>query len=177
MEIYSGYDLVGSLTSSSGFDSGSFHVPGTCYLKVYQYDGEGYYTIDIDSRGGGGGYNSPGGGGGSYSGCEGPDEVESNDTKSLADSISYFSIDGYACSGDDDWFVLTGQEGTYPTITLYYDDGYCDIDMEIYSGSDYVGSLTSTSSPDWDNFNIPSTCYIHVYAHSGEGAYTIKIEP
>jgi len=168
MEIYSGYDIAGSLTSSSDPDEGTFNVPDTCYLKVYSYDGDGYYSIEILPQGGG--YSN-------YNDCEGPDEVESNDSRGLADSINYYLIEGYACSGDDDWFELTGQEGSRPTFTLYYDEDVCDIDMEVYSGTDYIGSLTSTSSPDYDTFSVPGKCYLHVYSHSGEGFYSIDIEP
>jgi len=169
MEIYSDDEYVGSLTSSSSPDGDEFYVPGTCYLHVYVYSGHGDYEIEIE----------PGGGGGHYSGddCEGPDEWESNDEMDLADYIDNLEIEGYMCEYDEDWFVLDGSEGTNPTITLYYDDYYCDIDMEIYSDDDYVGSLTSSSSPDSDSFHIPGECYLYVYSYDGEGEYYIEIDP
>jgi hypothetical protein len=86
-------------------------------------------------------------------------------------------IEGYACEGDGDWFRLEGQEGTRPEITLYYDDHECDIDLEIYSDDEYVGGLSSTSSPDSDDFRVPGVCYIYVTAFDGEGWYEIEINP
>ena len=168
LEVYSGDEnnMVGSLTGTDSPDSDTFDVPSTCYLHVYAYDGHGEYTIDIEP-----------GNTSSNTECQGDDEVESNDTKDLADSIDGDTIDGYACESDNDWFVLTGQEGTNPTITLEYDDHNCDIDLDVYSDDTLVGSLTGTDSPDEDTFRVRGTCYLHVYAYDGEGDYTITITP
>jgi len=166
MDIYSGDEIAGSLTSGDNPDQGTFDVPDTCYLKVYSFSGEGDYHIEILPEGGANGSGSD---------CEGTDEHESNDTRGLADTISAMSFDGYACTGEDDWFALQGQEGTYPTFTIYYDDNTCDIDIEIYSSDDFAGSLTASSSPDTGSFDVPDTCYLRIYSASGEGAYTIEI--
>jgi len=174
VEVYSGSgrdrDLVGSLSSTDSPDSQTFNVEDTCYLHVFAYDGEGDYTIDIEAESTGGHHSN-------NSDCEGYDEVEPNDTENAADSIDSLTIEGYACPDDVDWFVLTGQEGRNPSIRLSYDDDECDIDLEIYSDDEYVGSLTSTSSPDEDDFRIPGECWIKVYCYDGEGDYTIDIEP
>jgi len=177
LEVYSDDDYVGGLTSVSSPDSGEFDIPGTCYIHVYTFDGHGDYTIEIEA---GGRYRDrdrdrdPGR---RNRGCEGPDEYESNDSRREADLIDGYEFEGYACEGDDDWFALDGQEGYYPYITVYYDDYDCDIDVEVYSDRDLVGTLSSTGSPDGDEFDIPGDCYIHVYAYDGEGEYTIEIEP
>jgi hypothetical protein len=167
LEVYSGDEdnMVGSLTGTDSPDEDTFEIPSTCYIHVYAYDGHGEYTIDIEP-----------GDTQVDEECQGPDEVESNDSMDLADSISGYEIEGYACEGDDDWFVLEGQEGRRPTITLRYDDRECDIDLEVYSDDELVGTLSSTESPDSDEFRVRGTCYLHVYAYDSEGDYTIEIE-
>jgi hypothetical protein len=58
-----------------------------------------------------------------------------------------------------------------------YDDDECDIDLEVWSDDDVVGELTSSSSPDWDDFRVPGECWLKVYSFSGEGWYEIEIDP
>ncbi len=179
LEVFSDDELVGSLTGVSSPDTDTFHVPGVCYIHVYAYEGTGSYTVEIENtdderdhrdRPRDTDHRRPGQ-------CEGPDEIESNDTMRRADLIEGFEIEGYACVDDDDWFVLNGQEGYYPIITLYYDDVECDIDLEVYSEDEEVGFLGSIESPDSDQFDVPDVCYLHVYAYEGEGDYRIEIEP
>jgi len=164
VDVYSDHDEAGSLTGTSSPDSGEFDMPGECYLRVYAFEGEGDYTIEIERQEG-------------DEECQGPDEVESNDTRAIADSIEDLTFEGYACEGEDDWFVLQGQEGTRPEITLRYDEDECDIDLEVYSGEELIGSLTDADSPDRDTFRIPDVCYIHVWAYEDEGSYEVEIEP
>ncbi|MCX6646448.1 MAG: PKD domain-containing protein, partial [bacterium] len=159
--IYSDTTLVGSLTNTGSPDSGTFSVPGVCYLVAEAWSGEGAYTIDISPAGG----------------CEGPDESEPNETKLDADSIGDLDIEGYACAGESDWFVLQGQEGTYPNICLNYDSGLCDIDLNVYSDTDHVGTLNGIGSPDCGDFSVPGVCYLEVWAVSAGGSYTIDITP
>src|SRR3990172_8946081 len=87
-------------------------------------------------------------------GQEGPDEFESNDTKEKANSISGDEILGEVGgrTDSDDWFVLEGQEGSFPEITLWYDADRCDVDMDVWSDDELVGSLTDTASPDRSRF-------------------------
>jgi hypothetical protein len=172
IDIYSDDELVGTLSSSESPDGDTFHITGDCMLMVEAYSGEGSYEIEIDPAGRGRGRDHDREGR-----CEGPDEWESNDTRDLADLISGLTIEGYACEDDDDWFMLEGQEGRRPRFTLYYSDRDCDIDMDIFSDDELVGSLVSVDSPDRDSFRVPGTCYLHVYAYDGEGEYTIEIEP
>ncbi len=168
VEIYSDHDLVGSLSAVEAPDGDEFDVPRDCYLRVFSFDGEGEYYIEIEPESD------------QHEGaddCEGPDEWEPNDDWDLADRIDGYLIEGYACEGDDDWFVLDGQEGTRPTISLDYDDRVCDIDLEVWSDDEIVGTLESSDAPDWDDFRVPGECYIHVYSYDGEGWYEIEIEP
>lgn len=161
LEIFSGDDLVDTLMDW-GPEEVTVEIPGQCFIHVYWWSGEGDYTIEIEPA---------------SDLCQGEDEVEPNDEEYLADEIDGFEIEGYACEDDDDWFKLTGQEGYNPTITLIYDDDEYDIDLDVYSGDDLIGSLDEIDSPDSDDFEIPGTCYLVVYAHEGEGEYTIEIDP
>ncbi|HEX9744810.1 MAG TPA: hypothetical protein VGB30_05230 [bacterium] len=176
LEVYSGDEYVGSLTSSSSPDSDEFHVPHECYIHVYIYEGSGEYQIEINPAGRGRDRDRDSNRNRNGS-CEGADEVEPNDDQDSADYISGLEINGYACSEDDDWYYLDGQEGEYPSITLRYDDNDCDIDLEVYNDDWYTGGLSSTESPDSDNFSVDGVCYIHVYAYDGEGDYTVEITP
>ena len=166
LDVYNDRDLVASLTGTDSPDEDEFDIPGTCYLKVYAYDGHGEYTIDIE----------PGEDGGGDEECQGPDEVESNDTQDLADVIDGMTIEGYACEDDVDWFKIEGLETHRPTFTLTFDDEECDVDLDVYADDELVGSLTGTSSPDSDEFRVRGDCYLKVYAYDGEGDYTIEIE-
>jgi len=162
-EIWSGDDVVADSIEYGSPETLEAHVPGTCYIHVWWWSGEGDYTIEIEPAG--------------DDECEGEDEWEPNDSDDLADFIEGYTIEGYACEGEEDWFVLDGQEGTNPEITLRYDEDECDIDLEIYSDDEYVGTLNSTDSPDSDDFRIPGECYILVFAYEGEGWYEIEIDP
>lgn len=171
VDVYNDGELVGTLNSSKSPDSGLFDVPGECTLMVEAYSGEGWYELDIYPYGPDPDLQRQ------HGECEGVDEYESNDTYNSADLIKGLTIEGYACEDDDDWFYLEGQEDDAPQITLYYNDEECDIDLEVYSYDDYIGSLASAESPDSGEFEIPGICYLHVYAYTGEGKYTIEIEP
>ena len=184
MDIYSDNDLAGSLTDTGSPDSGTFSIPGTCYLEVFAHSGYGNYTIDIKPEGSN--QPAPQINHHANSNCEGVDETEPNDTQDTANEIDGLEFEGYACKvtdstgtqiGEDDWFILNGQEGDNPKITLAYNDGLCDIDADIYSDNTLVGSLNSATSPEEDSFQIPGTCYIDVYAYQGEGSYTVTITP
>ncbi len=173
VEIWSDDEIVGSLTSTSSPDSITVDVPGECWLHVYVFDGRGEYEIEIE----------PGRGRSDRDDrrrdddCEGPDEWEPNDDFEDADYIDSLYIEGYACRDDKDWYVLEGQEGFNPTITIYYDDDECDIDVTVWSDDDVVGSLSSVSSPDSAEFDVPGECWLEVDGYSGEGWYEIEIEP
>jgi hypothetical protein len=192
MNIYDGDQIVGALISPDSPDSGTYDMNGTCYLHVvYYFDGNGQYTIDIEPYGnsdesarenGSEGVDSPSSPGVEESStigdpCQGPDEVEPNNDEDSLNSIESLIINGHACPEDIDWFVLEGQTGTNPTITLSYNDSECDIDLDIYDVDGYVGSLTSPDSPDESIFNLHGGCWIMVSAYEGEGDYTIEIEP
>jgi hypothetical protein len=135
---------------------------------VYSYDVESDYTITIEPEGGGDYHGN--------SDFKGPDAVEPNDSREMADTIDDYRITGYACEGEDDWYVLDGQEGRNPTFILTFDDNQCDIDVEVFSDSELAGSMTGSSSPEEATINVDGTCYLRVYAFDGEGDYTIEIQ-
>ena len=179
-QVYSGDTVVGTATGTGSSDSITCNIPGVCYVKVYRFRGSGSYTITIRPESGGGYDNGNDGGnsgdnGGNNAG--GSDERESNDTKSLADSISGLSIDGsIGNSSDVDWFVLNGQEGVNPTFTITHDASN-DFDFEVYSGDTSVGTALGISSGDSVTCNVPGKCYIKVWSSHGTGWYRITINP
>jgi hypothetical protein len=162
-EVYSDDEVVGSAVDWGSGETLECHVPGTCYIHVWWWEGEGDYTIRINPK---------------SERCAGADEVEPNDEKDLADEVEELEIHGYICENDHDWFVLTGQEGYNPTFTIYFDDeDDLEIDFEIYSGDELVDGAYDWGSEDSVTCEVPGTCYVHVYYWSGEGEYTIEIEP
>ena len=164
LEIYSGEEIIGYLDSVESPDSNTFAIADVCYLHVIVYDGHGEYTINIVPRD-------------DADECQGENEIESNNEREISDPIEELKFSGYACEDDDDWFVLDGDEGANPTITLTYDVDQCDIDLDVYSGDEYIGTLDDHISPDSNTFEVPDACYLHVFAFEGEGEYTIEIKP
>jgi len=109
---------------------------------------------------------------------EGDDEIESNDTMELADFIDGFTIEGHMDEDDgDDWYILDGQEGYHPTFTILFDDEELEVDFAIYSGEEQVASAVGWGTRESVTADVPGTCYVHVWWWSGEGDYTITIEP
>ena len=175
-EVFSGDSSVGTCSGTSPTDSRTFNVPGKCYVKVWGFRGTGSYTITINPSGGAvdNGGNDGGYDGGGYSGS---DERESNNTKELADGINDLEINGaIGGSGDVDWFVLNGQEGSNPTFTIYHDSSI-DVDFEVYSGDTSVGTCSGTQSGDSRTFQVPGRCFVRVWGFRGTGAYRIVINP
>ncbi|MFH1676002.1 MAG: hypothetical protein ABIC40_03170 [bacterium] len=166
LNVYSDDELVGKANNTESPDKVRCYVKGVCYLEVQAFDNQGEYTITIKP----GDEND-------LKSCEGTDETEPNDIMSCANKISALDFKGYACLEDSDWFELDGNEGENPTITLIYDDGDCDIDLEVYSDGEYVESLSEPFSPDSGSFAITGKCLLHVIAFEGKGAYEVKIEP
>jgi len=172
--IYTDSSISNALASEKSPDTGTFAVPGNCYIRVFSWNGIGEYTLLIKPA-----PNSSKQDGASTSSgdpCQGMSEFEPNNEKDLADTISGFEINGYACEGDGDWYVLDGQEGTGPWIDLTYELP-SDIDLEIFDDDEWVGDLKSSDTPDTGQFVIDGKCYIHVWAHYGEGPYSILITP
>jgi hypothetical protein len=159
-EVISDDEVVASRTDYGSPDSVTCEVPGTCYIHVWHWSGEGEYRIEINSDA-----------------CQGDDEVEPNNDKDLADSIDGLEIDGYACANDEDWYVLEGQEGRNPTFTMTFNDEDLEVDWEVYSDDEVVASMTDWDSPEDVTCRIPGTCYIRVWWWEGEGDYKIEIEP
>lgn len=159
-EIYSDDDVVATSSEYGAPEILTANVPGTCYIHVWYWSGEGEYTITIETGA-----------------CAGESEVEPNNEKNLADSVDGLEIKGYACEDDEDWYVLEGQEGREPTFTMRFDDEALEVDWEVLSDDEVVASMTEWDSPEDITVEVPGTCYIHVWWWDGEGDYTIEIEP
>lgn len=109
---------------------------------------------------------------------EGDDEIEPNDTMELADSIDGYTIEGHMDEDDgDDWYVLEGQEGYFPTFTIYFDDEEVEVDFAIYSDEEEVARAIDYGTEETITVEVPDVCHVHVWWWSGEGDYTIEIEP
>ena len=161
--IYSDEELVDSAIDWGSEESLTCAVPGECHVKVWWWEGEGDYIVTINPK---------------PTKCEGDDEIEPNDDMDSADFIEdALEINGYICEDDDDWFVLDGQEGFNPTFTIYFDDDECEMDFEVYSDDENVGTAAGWGTEESITCEVPGTCYIHVYYWEGEGEYTIEIEP
>jgi hypothetical protein len=169
LEIYSDGALVGTLEGIESPDSGSFMVMGQCAFHVYAAKGRGKYTIDIE-------YGDSSAISDTGTPCQGPDEVEPNDTYDIADEIADNDIEGYVCPSDEDWFLLDGQEGVVPTFYLDYDPAIGDVDMEIYSDGLLVGVIKGTAGNESAIFHVPGQVYLRVLAFDGEGSYKITID-
>jgi hypothetical protein len=199
LEIWCDDDMIGGLYSADNTDTAAFDVYGTVYLHVYFYayeedgsfESHAEYSIgfepifnyqqrfdDFDSE-----EEAPvlllevDDTNGFGEECAGLTEVEPNGTTDTATYTDALTIEGYACEGDVDLFILQGQAGTNPTITATYDAAACDVDLEIYSDGEYIGKLDSPDSPDQGQFNIPGECWIKAVTWHGEGNYTIEITP
>jgi len=160
--VYSDDEEVGKAEGYGTAEAIACEIPGTCYVHVWRYEGEGDYTLKIGDPA-----------------CQGESEIEPNDSREEADLIKEdLTIKGYICEEDDDWFALDGQEGQNPTFTLTFDDsGDFEVDFEIYSDDELVATGAEWDSPESLRCKVPGTCYIHVYHWEAEGEYTIEIEP
>lgn len=166
MEVYSGDQKVGTALGTQSTDSVTCRIPSTGYLKIYSHRGEGEYTIDISKESRMQVSTSAGTSG---------QDVEPNDSKEQASRTSSMEIAGVLSSaGDVDWYLLTGQEGVNPTFSLNHEPGR-DLDMQVYSGDNLVGSAIGVSSPDVISCRVPGTGYLRVYSSSGYGPYRIVI--
>lgn len=108
---------------------------------------------------------------------QGSDEREPNDSKEQADLVEDFVIEGnISQSGDVDWFVLKGQEGTEAAFTIEHGDDV-DFDFEVYNEEEQVGSATGSNSGDSITCQLPGRCFVKVWSARGSGAYDIRIQP
>lgn len=100
-------------------------------------------------------------------------EVEPNNDKQQADRVQGRTINGFiGYPGDVDWFVLSGQEGTNPTFTIYHAPNV-DFDFEVYSDHQSVARATGTSSGDSTTCYVPGRCFVRVWSCHGTGSYQI----
>jgi hypothetical protein len=150
---------VAHLTNYGSPETVTIQTFGHCEIHLWAYSGQGNYTITIGEQT-----------------CQGIDEIEPNDTNIMANLISGDEIQGYACPGDSDWYVIDGQQDRYWSITCGFDAGKVEVDWEIFSDDNRVANDTSYGSPDNISCEIPGTCYIHVWHFTGEGPYIIDLE-
>jgi len=108
---------------------------------------------------------------------QGASEKEPNNSRDLADTVGETTINGILDDGDtEDWFKLTGQEGSRASFTIIHANG-ADFDISIYSGDTLAGTASGTSSGDSVTADIPGTGYVKVSRYSGSGPYTVSIAP
>ncbi len=168
-EVYNNDERVGSATSTRTPDSVSCRVPSTCYLKVWSARGSGDYDIQISRTGQRPMVQS------GQMGMSTADDREPNDNKYQASRVSSRVINGMIShQGDQDWYQLTGQEGTNPTFTISHDPGV-DFDFEVYNNDQRVAQALGTASTDSASAYVPGTCYLRVWSARGTGAYTITM--
>lgn len=162
IEIYSGETLIHSLAAQESGEIMALEVTDPCFLHIAAISGTGKYQVEIKPID-------------KATFCEGESEAEPNDERELADIIDQSAISGYACEGDDDWFMLEGPIEDKLTVTLTYDDNWHDIDCLVYSDETLLGVLDDTSSPDSCEIEVTGDVYLYVYAFEGEGEYLLEI--
>ncbi len=160
LEIYSDDNLSGKITGKEP-GKNPVHIPGRCFFKVVKKSGEGPYKILIapgrmDVRSG--------------------VEIESNNSKALANRTRSMMLLGHLDENDrEDWFVLEGQEGTQPALTLSHGEGM-NFDMEVYSDDMLVCSARGAENTETVACNVPSRCYVRIVRISGAGNYTVRVQ-
>jgi len=169
-EVFSAHNVVGRATGMNSGDSIQCNVPGQCFVRVWSCRGAGPYQIQIQAQPGHQPGHHPGG-----MIPQGPDEHEPNNTQNLADPVGGHVIRGtMGSSGDVDWFVLNGQEGSHPTFIINHAPGD-DFDFEVYSNNVIVGRATGANPGDAITCNVPGRCHVRVWSCHGVGPYTITI--
>lgn len=162
LEVYSDSFLTGKTAGKGPVEGITCNVPGRCFLKVLRKGGSGDYTLRIRPAA-----RSETGG----------SELEINDRREIANPVTGTVIRGRTGGQDaGDWFVLGGQEGTRPTLTISH-DASCNIDFEVYSDDTLVGRAAGAQSPETVTCSVPGRCYIRVWSARGEGDYTINLDP
>lgn len=159
MEVYSDDMLVCSARGAENTETVACNVPGRCYVRIVRISGAGNYTVRVQRDGG------------TYS------EQEPNDDRSMANLVRNLVIEGSLSAEDgDDWFELGGQEGNAPSFTLRH-GANANFDFEVYSGDVLVCRGTGTGASETLRCNVPGRCFVHVWRVSGEGSYTLTIDP
>ncbi len=160
LEIYSDANLSGTITGKEA-GKNPVHTPGRCFFKVMRKSGEGPYKILI----------APG----RIDVMSGA-ELESNNSRALANRTRSMTLSGHLDDNDsEDWFVLEGQEGTQPAITLSHGEGM-NFDMEVYSDDMLVCSARGAGNTETVSCNVPGRCYVRIIRVSGSGNYTVRVQ-
>jgi S1-C subfamily serine protease/DUF971 family protein len=160
LEVYSDLFLTGKAAGKGETEKITCHVPGRCFLKVMRKSGEGDYKITFTP---------------SRDNVNNGAEIEGNNIRALANRTRSATLTGSLGEGDtNDWFMLEGQEGTQPSVTITHGAGM-NFDFEVYSDTILAGRATGTGPTDTISCNVPGRCYIRVYRVSGSGNYTVTI--
>lgn len=157
-EVYSDFNVAGKATGTQKIIS--CNLPGRCLVKVSHVSGKGDYTLAVTPR------TTVGGA-----------EIEPNNVMTMANIIprTETSFQGRLDAKDtEDWFELSGQEGTNPWVTIVHDRN-CNFDFEVYNNNVLVGRATEPLTTDSIQCNVPGSCYIRVWRVSGAGNYTIQV--
>ena len=160
LEVYSDSFLTGKSAVKGESEKVTCHVPGRCFLKVIRKTGEGDYKIALNPN---------------RSVRDDGSEMEGNNVRALANRTRSITLTGNLGEGDtDDWFMLEGQEGTQPSVSISH-GGAMNFDFEVYSDTILAGRAAGTGPTDSISCNVPGRCYIRVYRVSGSGSYTVTI--
>lgn len=160
LEVFSDSFLTGRASGKGESEKITCHVPGRCFLKVIRKSGEGDYKIAFSA-----GRDDMNDG----------SEIEGNNVRALANRTRSMTLTGRLGEGDDDdWFVLEGQEGHEPSISITH-GARMNFDFEVYSDTILAGRARGAGTTDSISCNVPGRCYIHVIRVSGSGSYTVNI--
>jgi hypothetical protein len=117
-----------------------------------------------------------GGGNGGNGGNCADDGYEDNDSPNAASSLSGTSHSGLmVCSGDDDYYTVSvGSGGISVSVAFDNDDG--DLDMELWRGSEKLGTSQSVGDSEELNASGAGTYTVRVYGYSGaQNAYSLSV--
>ena len=171
--VYDGEMKIASAESTSNPETLSLQGKNlnsdTCYIQVKNYKGSGNYTLTKMASSGT--YTQQ-----PYSGTQQPYSGLPNGSKAAARVESKMFISGFfpTSSRVDQWFRLTGQEGTNPEFAIFHATN-ADFDFEVYSNDNKVCTAMGSSSGDKVRCHVPGTCYLKVWNHNGSGSFTINI--
>ncbi len=114
-------------------------------------------------------------GGGTTTSCT-DDTFEQNDNPNAATSVSAGSYGNLKiCAGDEDYFKITISGGSL-TVRASFDNDEGDLDMELFQGTQSIGSSTSTSDQEQVTASGAGTYTVRVYGYSGaSAAYSLTI--
>jgi hypothetical protein len=115
-------------------------------------------------------------GGGPPPGCQ-DDANEPNNNPTDATQVSdglYPELQICAGSNADDYFEVTASGSV--TVTIQFDHGQGDLDMELFRGSESVDTSAGTDNQETVTASGGGTYVVRVYGYSGaEGTYSLQV--